>query len=158
MAAAAKHFPGHGDTASDSHTGLPVIDHTREQWEQLDAPPFRAAIEAGVDAIMTAHIVVPALDPSGDPATLSEPILTGLLREELGFDGVIVTDSLDMEGVRESTATTEVPVLALKAGVDVLLMPPRASTSPYQRRARRRPLRRADRGADRRLASAGSSP
>ncbi len=73
VAACAKHFPGHGDTATDSHTGFPVITHSREQWEELDAPPFRAAIEAGIDAIMTAHLMVPALDDSGDPATLSRP-------------------------------------------------------------------------------------
>ena len=76
----------------------PVITHTREEWEELDAPPFRAAIAAGIDSIMTAHIVVPALDPSEDPATLSRPILTGILREELGYDGVVVTDALDMAG------------------------------------------------------------
>ncbi|MGW5423436.1 glycoside hydrolase family 3 protein [Streptomyces sp. NPDC003943] len=124
IAATAKHFPGHGDTAVDSHTGLPVINHTREQWSELDAPPFRAAIAAGIDAIMTAHIVVPALDPNGDPATLSRPILTGILREELGYDGVVVTDSLSMEGVRTKYGDERVPVLALKAGVDQLLNPP----------------------------------
>ncbi|WP_189336056.1 glycoside hydrolase family 3 protein [Actinoplanes ianthinogenes] len=123
--AAAKHFPGHGDTATDSHTGLPVITHTRAEWETIDAPPFKAAIAAGVDAIMSAHIVVPALDPSGDPATLSPPILTGLLRNELGYRGVIVTDSLEMAGVREKYGDERVPVLALKAGADMLLMPPK---------------------------------
>ena len=124
VAATAKHFPGHGDTNVDSHTGLPVITHTREQWEKLDAPPFRAAVAAGIDSIMTAHIVVPALDPSEDPATLSRPILTGILREELGYDGVVVTDSLGMEGVRTKYGDDRVPVLALKAGVDQLLNPP----------------------------------
>ncbi|BCY08532.1 glycoside hydrolase family 3 protein [Actinoplanes sp. L3-i22] len=122
--AAAKHFPGHGDTATDSHTGLPVITHTREQWQRIDAPPFKAAIAAGVDAIMSAHIVVPALDPAGDPATLSKPIITGLLRGELGYRGVIVSDSLEMAGVRQKYGDDRVPVLALKAGVDMLLMPP----------------------------------
>ncbi|MGW8062745.1 glycoside hydrolase family 3 protein [Streptomyces ziwulingensis] len=124
VAACAKHFPGHGDTATDSHTGLPVITHSREQWEELDAPPFRAAIDAGIDSIMTAHLVVPALDDSGDPATLSRPILTGILRGELGYDGVVVTDSLGMEGVRTKYGDARVPVLALKAGVDQLLNPP----------------------------------
>ncbi|MCZ2524809.1 glycoside hydrolase family 3 protein [Streptomyces sp. HB2AG] len=124
VSATAKHFPGHGDTSVDSHTGLPVIDHTREEWERIDAPPFRAAVRAGADSIMTAHIVVPHLDPSGDPATLSEPVLTGLLREELGYDGVIVTDSLEMAGVRQKYGDDRVPVLALKAGADQLLMPP----------------------------------
>ncbi|MFI7098576.1 glycoside hydrolase family 3 protein [Streptomyces sp. NPDC050161] len=124
VAACAKHFPGHGDTDTDSHVGLPYIHHTAEEWERLDAPPFRAAIAAGIDSIMTAHIVVPAFDPSEDPATLSHPILTGILRERLGYDGVVVTDSLGMQGVREKYGDDRVPVLALKAGVDQLLNPP----------------------------------
>ncbi|MFJ9887526.1 glycoside hydrolase family 3 protein [Streptomyces sp. NPDC091287] len=129
IASTAKHFPGHGDTSTDSHTGLPVISHTRAQWEELDAPPFRAAIRARIDSIMTAHIVVPALDPSEDPATLSRPILTGILREELGYDGVVVTDSLGMEGVRTKYGDDRVPVLALLAGVDQLLNPPNLSVA-----------------------------
>ncbi|MET9405428.1 glycoside hydrolase family 3 protein [Streptomyces sp. NPDC002935] len=124
VAATAKHFPGHGDTAVDSHFGFPVITHSRELWSDLDAVPFRAAIRAGIDSIMTAHIMVPALDPAGDPATLSHPILTGILRGELGYDGVVVTDSLGMEGVRTKYGDDRVPVLALKAGVDQLLNPP----------------------------------
>lgn len=122
--AAAKHFPGHGDTATDSHLGLPVIDHTREELDAIDLPPFLAAIDEGVDVIMTAHIVVPALDDSGRPATLSHPILTGLLREELGYEGVIVTDSLAMEGVRTMFGDDRVPVEAILAGADQMLMPP----------------------------------
>jgi len=90
IAATAKHFPGHGDTVDDSHTSLPTINHTREQWNTIDAPSFKAAIKAGIDSIMTAHIVVPSLDPSGDPATLSKPILTGVLRNELGFKGLVL--------------------------------------------------------------------
>lgn len=121
VSATAKHFPGHGDTDKDSHYGFPVITHSRAEWEQIDAPPFRAAIAAGIDAIMTAHIDVPALDPSGDPATLSRPIVTGVLRGELGFDGVVVTDSLRMEGVRQKYGDAEVAVRAVEAGVDVLL-------------------------------------
>ncbi|REJ04247.1 glycoside hydrolase family 3 protein [Microbacterium bovistercoris] len=121
--ATAKHFPGHGDTATDSHTGLPVITHTLEEWQQIDAPPFQAAIAAGVDSIMTAHIVVPALDDSGDPATLSKKIVTGQLREALGFDGVIVTDGLEMAAVRQKYGDGEVAVRALEAGVDQLLLP-----------------------------------
>ncbi|KUO13753.1 glycoside hydrolase family 3 protein [Streptomyces sp. DSM 15324] len=124
VAATAKHFPGHGDTAVDSHTGFPVITHTREVWERLDAAPFRAAIAAGVDAIMTGHLLVPALDDSGDPATLSRPVITGILRERLGYDGVVVTDALGMAGVRTRYGDDRVPVLALKAGVDQLLDPP----------------------------------
>jgi beta-N-acetylhexosaminidase len=123
VAATAKHFPGHGDTAVDSHTGLPVIKHTRAEWEKIDAPPFKAAIEAGVDAVMTAHIVFPKLDPSGDPATLSKPILTGLLREKLGFKGVITTDALNMAGVRQKYTDGEIAVRAVLAGADLLLMP-----------------------------------
>ncbi|MFJ3989242.1 glycoside hydrolase family 3 protein [Streptomyces sp. NPDC090032] len=129
IASTAKHFPGHGDTATDSHFGFPVITHTREQWQQIDAPPFKAAIAAGIDSIMTAHIMVPDLDGSGDPATLSHPIMTGILREELGFKGLIVTDSLGMQGVRDKYGDDRVPVLALKAGVDQLLNPPSLEVS-----------------------------
>jgi beta-N-acetylhexosaminidase len=124
VTASAKHFPGHGDTATDSHTGVPLITHTREEWERLDLPPFKAAVEAGVESIMTAHIIVPALDPSEDPATLSKPILTGILRKQLGYQGVITTDALDMQGVRDKYGDDRVPVLALKAGADQLLKPP----------------------------------
>ncbi|MET0233915.1 MAG: glycoside hydrolase family 3 N-terminal domain-containing protein [Kibdelosporangium sp.] len=129
VSAAAKHFPGHGDAAEDSHTGLPNIGRTAEQWRQTDLPPFKAAIAAGIDSIMTAHITVPSLDPSGEPATLSKPIMTGLLREELKYDGVVVTDSLAMEGVRRKHPDAEIPVLALEAGVDQMLMPPNLQTT-----------------------------
>ncbi|MEU6478897.1 glycoside hydrolase family 3 N-terminal domain-containing protein [Streptomyces sp. NPDC047017] len=124
VAATAKHFPGHGDTAVDSHYGFPVITHSRAVWETLDAVPFRAAIRAGIDSVMTAHIQFPALDDSGDPATLSHPVVTGILRGELGYDGVVITDSLGMDGVRTKYGDDRVPVLALKAGVDQLLNPP----------------------------------
>jgi beta-N-acetylhexosaminidase len=124
IASTAKHFPGHGDTSVDSHTGLPVIKHTRSQWAKLDAPPFAAAIKGDVDAVMSAHVVMPKLDPSGDPATLSKKILTGLLREKLGFDGVVSTDALDMKGVREKYSDGEVAVRAVLAGADLLLMTP----------------------------------
>lgn len=120
----AKHFPGHGDTSEDSHTSLPVSNRSLDQWREIDAPPFKAAIAAKVDSIMTAHIQVPQIDPSGNPATLSPRIITGLLREELKYDGVIVTDSLEMAGVRKLHSDAEIPVLAIKAGVDQLLMPP----------------------------------
>ncbi|MFC5291326.1 glycoside hydrolase family 3 protein [Actinokineospora guangxiensis] len=123
VSSSAKHFPGHGDAATDSHTGLPRIDRSAEQWRAVDLPPFRAAVAAGIDSIMTAHIQFPSLDPSGVPATLSRPILTDLLREELGFDGLIVTDALGMQGVREMFDDAEIPVMALEAGVDQLLMP-----------------------------------
>ncbi|MEU7450662.1 glycoside hydrolase family 3 protein [Streptosporangium roseum] len=124
IASTAKHFPGHGDTNVDSHSGLPVIQHSLSQWNKLDAPPFAAAIGKNIDAIMSAHVVMPKLDPSGDPATLSKPILTGLLREKLGFDGVVSTDALDMAGVRKKYGDGQVAVRAIQAGVDLLLMPP----------------------------------
>ncbi|MDQ3406336.1 MAG: glycoside hydrolase family 3 protein [Actinomycetota bacterium] len=123
VSSSAKHFPGHGDAATDSHTGLPVINRTAAQWRAVDLPPFQAAIAAGIDSIMTAHIQIPSLDSSGVPATVSRPIMTGLLREELGYQGVIVTDSLAMQGVRDMFGDSEAPVLALEAGVDQLLMP-----------------------------------
>lgn len=123
VAATAKHFPGHGAAPTDSHTGLPRIDSTEAQWRATDVPPFKAAIKAGIDSIMTAHIQFPSLDPSLEPATLSKPIVTGKLRGELGYDGVVITDSLEMQGVREMHSDAEIPVLALKAGVDQLLMP-----------------------------------
>lgn len=120
----AKHFPGHGDTATDSHTGMPVIEHSREQWWRMDAPAFRDAVAAGVDLVMSAHIRFPGLEPDGLPATLSRRVLGGLLREELGFDGVIITDSLQMKGVRRQYPDGEVAVRALEAGADMILMPP----------------------------------
>lgn len=123
VSSSAKHFPGHGDAATDSHTGLPNIDRTEDEWRAIDMPPFKAAIRAGVDSIMTAHIQVPSLDPSGVPATLSKPILTDLLRKELKFKGVIVTDSLGMSGANVFPQA-EIPVMALEAGADQLLMPP----------------------------------
>ncbi|UAJ80103.1 glycoside hydrolase family 3 C-terminal domain-containing protein [Leifsonia sp. ZF2019] len=122
--ATAKHFPGHGDTSTDSHTNLPVIDRSREDLEKNDLPPFRAAIDAGVGVIMTAHIAVPSIDPTRAPATLSKPIISGLLRGELGFDGVVVTDALNMAGVQSQDPKKSVVVSALEAGVDQLLMPP----------------------------------
>lgn len=121
--AAVKHFPGHGGASDDSHASLPTIRRTLEQWRGIDAVPFRAAIDAGVQEVMSAHIVMPDIDPSGEPATLSPRMITGLLRQELGYDGLISTDSLRMQGVRELHSDAEIPVLALKAGIDQLLMP-----------------------------------
>ncbi|MFD2468523.1 glycoside hydrolase family 3 protein [Amycolatopsis silviterrae] len=123
VSSTAKHFPGHGDAATDSHTGLPKINRTEADWRKIDVPPFKAAIAAGIDSIMSAHIQFPSLDPSGEPATLSKPIITGKLRGELGYNGVVITDSLEMQGVRELHSDAEIPVLALKAGIDQLLMP-----------------------------------
>jgi beta-N-acetylhexosaminidase len=124
VATVAKHFPGHGDTAVDSHFGLPEVTHSREQLEAIDLPPFRAAIQQGVDTIMTAHVVLRSVDPSGAPATMSQPILTGLLREELGYDGLIVTDALDMGGATGTYPPSVAPVEALKAGADQLVLAP----------------------------------
>ncbi|WP_345559097.1 glycoside hydrolase family 3 protein [Streptomonospora halophila] len=119
-----KHFPGHGDTDVDSHTGLPVIDKPRTEWEKEDLPPFRAAVEADVDAIMTAHVLMPALDDSGEPSTLSPDVIGGVLRDEFGYDGIVTTDALNMEGVRQTHSDGEVAVRAVLAGADQLLMPP----------------------------------
>ncbi|WP_162452333.1 glycoside hydrolase family 3 protein [Phytoactinopolyspora mesophila] len=118
-----KHFPGHGDTSVDTHTGQAVITHSRERWEQLDLPPFKAALEAGVDVVMTGHLIFPELDPARSIATTSYPIVTGLLRHELGFDGVVVTDGLGMSAARMAHDITEAPLRALQAGVDQLLTP-----------------------------------
>ncbi|MFO7630128.1 MAG: glycoside hydrolase family 3 N-terminal domain-containing protein [Prochlorococcaceae cyanobacterium] len=120
--ACAKHFPGHGDTASDSHLDLPVLEHNRERLEAIELPPFRAAIAAGVAAVMTAHLLLPALDLER-PATLSKAVLTGLLRQQLGFGGLIVTDALVMEAIAGRYGAGEAAVLALEAGADLVLMP-----------------------------------
>jgi beta-N-acetylhexosaminidase len=123
--AAAKHFPGHGDTAADSHIDLPVISASRERLEHLELVPFRAAIAGGVDTIMTGHLSVPALEPDPNtPATLSTKILQDLLRKELGFHGLIVTDAMDMGGITVRYAPGEAAVRAVVAGADCLLMPP----------------------------------
>jgi beta-N-acetylhexosaminidase len=118
--AAGKHFPGHGSTTTDSHKALPFVDKDRAGLEAVDIAPFRAAIESGIDMIMPAHVVYRALDPSELPATLSEPILTGLLRGELGFTGVIVTDDLGMEGIMQIAPPEESGVRAILAGADML--------------------------------------
>src|ERR1700674_842147 len=123
--ATAKHFPGHGDTASDSHIDLPVIHADRERLEHLELVPFRAAISAGVGSIMTGHLSIPALEPDANtPATLSSRILTGLLRDELHFQGLVVTDAMDMGGITVRYAPGDAAVRAFLAGADALLMPP----------------------------------
>ena len=119
VAACAKHFPGHGDTSVDSHHDVPLIDRDRAGLDACELLPFRAAIEAGVRAVMTGHLLVPAFDDSL-PATLSPRILTGLLREELGFDGLIVTDGIEMEGVRRTYGLAGATVRALVAGADAI--------------------------------------
>ncbi|MEM1425448.1 MAG: glycoside hydrolase family 3 N-terminal domain-containing protein, partial [Cyanobacteria bacterium P01_H01_bin.130] len=118
----AKHFPGHGDTATDSHLALPVIPHDDDRLSQIELVPFQRAIAAGVDTVMTAHLQIPAWDEDW-PITLSRKVLTGQLRERLGFDGIIVTDALVMGAIANRYGANEAPVLALEAGADILLMP-----------------------------------
>jgi beta-N-acetylhexosaminidase len=120
LLACAKHFPGHGDTNVDSHVGLPTIPHRRARLDQVELVPFRAAIEVGVASIMTAHLLVPALDDEWI-GTLSAPILTGLLRGELGFDGIVVTDALEMRGVSDLLPEPQAAVESVRAGADSLL-------------------------------------
>ncbi len=119
----AKHFPGHGDTALDSHLGLAKIEASRERIDAVEMAPFRAAILSKVDSIMTAHIAVPALEPAEIPATISSKVITKLLREELNFKGLITTDAMDMQGLARMFPPGEAAVRALEAGVDILLMP-----------------------------------
>jgi beta-N-acetylhexosaminidase len=130
----AKHFPGHGDTATDTHMNLATIPGDRSRLESIEWAPFRAVIAGGVDAIMTAHIAVPALDAPDLPATLSPKILTGILRDELGFQGIVVTDALDMGGIVNGFGAGDASVRALEAGADVLLMPadPKAAIDAVQ--------------------------
>jgi len=123
--ATAKHFPGHGDTAADSHIDLPVIPANRQRLEHLELVPFRAAISTGVSSVMTGHLSVPAIEPDANtPATLSHNILTGLLRKELGYNGLIVTDAMEMGGITVRYAPGEAAVRAVEAGVDCVLMSP----------------------------------
>jgi beta-N-acetylhexosaminidase len=119
--AVAKHFPGHGSVAIDSHRELPVLRASAGELAQRELVPFQAAIEEGVAGVMTAHISVPALDESGRPATLSPEILTGLLRQQMGYDGLILTDSLDMRGVSADRGQAQAAIEAVKAGADIVL-------------------------------------
>ncbi len=122
IAATAKHFPGHGDTASDSHHAAPVLPHDLRRVRRVELPPFQSAIDAGVRLIMTAHIVFPALNGGSDvPATLSSPILRDLLRRKLGFDGIIVTDAMDMNAMEQGPGHVADTLAAVAAGVDLLL-------------------------------------
>ncbi len=123
VAATAKHFPGHGDTSGDSHHGLPSVPHNLERLQQVEFVPFQAAIGSGVKLMMTAHLALPAIDgPDAPPATLSRQILHDLLREELGFEGVTVTDAMDMGAIRQGQALGEDAVRAAAAGADLLLL------------------------------------
>jgi beta-N-acetylhexosaminidase len=125
----AKHFPGHGDTSIDSHLDLARLEAGRDRMSQVELKPFEAAIAHGVDSIMTAHMTVPAVEPEEIPATVSARVLTGLLREELGFKGLVVTDAMDMAGLTKQFHTGEASVRAIEAGADVLLMPPDPGTA-----------------------------
>jgi beta-N-acetylhexosaminidase len=125
MLATAKHFPGHGDTATDTHLDLAVIEHARARLDAIELVPFRAAIAAGIDAVMSSHIRLPALDPTeGLPGTLSRPVLTGLLRQELGFDGLVFTDSMSMHAVSKRFPPDRAAAMAVQAGADVVLDAP----------------------------------
>ena len=130
VAACAKHFPGHGDTVVDSHHGLPRVDVTLEVLHERELAPFRAAVEAGVASVMTSHIVVAALDPHS-PATFSRTVI-GLLRDDLGFDGVVVSDALDMAGASAETGIPEAAVRALEAGVDLLCLGSATSEDTFE--------------------------
>jgi len=119
--ACGKHFPGHGDTATDSHLELPLVDHDWERLERVELAPFRSAAAAGLPMIMTAHVVFAALD-AARPATLSPEVMTGLLRDRIGFRGVIVSDDLDMRAIADHTGAGPAAVAAVRAGCDVLLL------------------------------------
>ena len=119
--ACSKHFPGHGDTEVDSHKGLPVLPFSRERLDSLELYPFRDQIKHGVEMVMMGHLHIPALDSA--VSSISYPIVTGLLRQELGFEGIIVTDALTMKGVSENMESAEIALAAYKAGVDILLKP-----------------------------------
>ncbi|HXF84556.1 MAG TPA: glycoside hydrolase family 3 N-terminal domain-containing protein [Anaerolineales bacterium] len=123
VAATAKHFPGHGDTVTDSHHGLGTVTHSLERLRAVELPPFIAALKADVKLVMTAHLAIPSIDgPDAPPATLSPNIINGLLRHDLGFDGVVITDALDMRAIRQGELLREDALRAAKAGADLLLV------------------------------------
>lgn len=119
---AAKHFPGHGDASVDSHSKMPTINANRQRLDSIELYPYKKIINAGLQAIMTAHISIPALDPTGLPATISKPILTDILRQEFGFNGLIITDAFDMKGILESGSFEEIVVKSILAGNDIVLL------------------------------------
>ena len=129
LIATGKHFPGHGDTETNSHLALAVVTASKARLDSVELVPFRAAIRSGVGAIMTFHGFLPALDSSGVPATLSSRVMTELLRRELGFNGLLVTDAMDMQGVVAEFGALEAVKRAVAAGADVLLMPPDTHTA-----------------------------
>ena len=118
-----KHFPGHGDTSVDSHLDLPVIGHDLKRLHEVELVPFKECIAAGADAIMSAHVYFPALEKEANtPATLSRSVITGLLREELGFDGVVTTDCMEMDAIANGIGTVNGCVKAIEAGVDLVMV------------------------------------
>ncbi|MES2765712.1 MAG: glycoside hydrolase family 3 protein [Bacteroidota bacterium] len=122
--ACAKHFPGHGDTTEDSHMELPVLNFDRERFDALEFVPFKEAMQAGVRSVMVAHLSVPALQEGENlPASLSRKVMTNVLKNELGFKGLVVTDALDMKAIADTFKSGEASVMALKAGADIVLMP-----------------------------------
>ena len=121
--ACGKHFPGHGDTQSDSHKTLPKVDRTLDELKAIEWVPFKAAVDAGVASFMIAHLNIPSLEPSGKPTSLSAEVIDGVLREEWGFDGLVITDALNMKGVSEFAPIGALEIEAFKAGNDILLFP-----------------------------------
>lgn len=122
VVATAKHFPGHGDTAVDSHLDLPVVAHAMDRLEKIELYPFKEAINSAVDAIMTAHVIFPAIEDEKLPATLSYKVLTGLLRNTMGFKGLILTDCMEMKAIANYFGTVNAAVLAVKAGADIVCL------------------------------------
>ncbi|MCM2535436.1 hypothetical protein NDK43_27740 [Neobacillus pocheonensis] len=120
LLATAKHFPGHGDTSFDSHLGLAAVTYDRKTLDEIHLPPFKAAIAAGVDSIMTAHVIINAIDPKL-PATLSKKVLTGLLRKQMGFNGIIVTDSMSMNAIDKHWGAGQAAIMAINAGADIVM-------------------------------------
>jgi beta-N-acetylhexosaminidase len=116
-----KHFPGHGDTREDTHMGLPSLPFDMKRLKAIELVPFRAGIVAGADAVMTAHLALPKIDPTGRPATLSRPVLTGILRDSLGFNGIIITDGMRMQGITDKFSPAEAATAAIEAGADAIL-------------------------------------
>lgn len=143
VATSGKHFPGHGDTNVDSHEALPTVEHERRRLDQVELVPFRRAVEAGVATIMTAHVVVPALDPDL-PASLSQAIVTDLLKREMGFGGVVISDDLGMKAIAASRPLPEAAVGAIEAGCDMVLLC--NSTADEQVRALEALIRAAESG------------
>ena len=144
MLCCGKHFPGHGDTAVDSHIGLPCIEKTLSELEACELLPFRAAIEAGIPAIMSSHILFPKIEPNGVPATMSRTIMHGLLRETLGFDGLILSDCMVMDAIRQHYGTAHGVVEAMRAGVDMVFV---SSNAAMQRESAAAALAAAESGA-----------